>query len=194
VSAALSPFDGAGARERARRQTHARIYAAALAAFARVGFDAASVTEIARVAGVSRPTFYAHFPTREHVLAELQWHKEMEVCHRIAACRTLRETLAVLPDALVDALLGIPGATTAQDMIRLHARETPEASPSPFPLVELLQERFRQGELEGDLAPGLGAAQAAQLCLKSIFGYLMVTPTEIDRAGDLRTLVGLFLA
>jgi len=194
VSAVVSPFDPAGARESGRRQTHARLYAAALAEFARVGFAAASIAEIARAAGVSRPTFYAHFPTREHVLAELQWHKEVEVCRRIAHCRTLRETLEVLPDALVEALLGIPGATTAQDMIRLHTRVTLDAATSPFPLVELLQERFRQGEADGDLASGLAAAQAAQLCLKSIFGYLMVTPAQVDRQGELRTLVRLFLA
>ena len=76
---ATSPFDRAGARERRRRRTRTRLYEEALAEFARVGFDRASVADIARAAGVSRPAFYFHFPTKEHVLLELQWHKEQEL-------------------------------------------------------------------------------------------------------------------
>jgi AcrR family transcriptional regulator len=58
---------------RARRwaATHQRIYDAALALFQERGFDAVSVGQIAREAGVSVPTFYAHYPSKEHVIMSL---------------------------------------------------------------------------------------------------------------------------
>ena len=60
------------ARERQWLRTHRRILAASLAEFERVGVDAARVEHICRAAGVTRPTFYAHFPTKDDVLFEMQ--------------------------------------------------------------------------------------------------------------------------
>jgi AcrR family transcriptional regulator len=58
---------------RARRwaATHQRIYDAALELFQQHGFDAVNVGQIARAADVSVPTFYAHFPSKEHVVMNL---------------------------------------------------------------------------------------------------------------------------
>jgi AcrR family transcriptional regulator len=58
---------------RARRwaATHQRIYEAALGLFQEQGFDAVHIGQIAREAGVSVPTFYAHFPSKEHVVMHL---------------------------------------------------------------------------------------------------------------------------
>jgi AcrR family transcriptional regulator len=55
-------------RRRKRDQTHERIYAAAMRLFAEHGFDRVSVAQIAGAAGVSVPTFYAHFPAKEQVV------------------------------------------------------------------------------------------------------------------------------
>jgi AcrR family transcriptional regulator len=51
--------------------THQRIYDAALGLFQRHGFDAVNVGQIAREAGISAPTFYAHYPSKEHLLMQL---------------------------------------------------------------------------------------------------------------------------
>jgi AcrR family transcriptional regulator len=51
--------------------THQRIYDAALSLFQEHGFDAVSVGQIVREAGVSVPTFYAHYPSKEHVIMQL---------------------------------------------------------------------------------------------------------------------------
>ena len=55
---------------RARRweETHRRIYAEAMRLFAELGFEAVSVIQIAAAAGVSVPTFYAHFPHKEDIV------------------------------------------------------------------------------------------------------------------------------
>jgi len=191
---AASPFARETSRDRQRNATRQKLYEAALAEFAREGFDAARVSDIARKAGMSRAAFYVHFPTKEHVLRELQWHKEVEVRERLAGCATLTEALGRLPDALVDALESIPGATVARDMIRIHAgaRSLPDGL-SSFPLVVELIRLFRLGAAAGELIPGLAPERAATLCLKGVFGYLMATEPTADRRDDVRVLVGLYL-
>jgi hypothetical protein len=58
---------------RARRwdDTHQRIYDTALGLFQGHGFEQVSVGQIAGAAGVSVPTFYAHYPSKEHLVMQV---------------------------------------------------------------------------------------------------------------------------
>jgi AcrR family transcriptional regulator len=58
-------------RTRRWEATHQRIYEVALELFQEHGFEHVSVGQIAAGAGVSVPTFYAHFPSKEHVVMQL---------------------------------------------------------------------------------------------------------------------------
>jgi AcrR family transcriptional regulator len=71
-------------RDAQRQQTRQRVYAAALAEFKRTGMAAADVADIASAAGVARGTFYFHFPTKEHVLAELERHEEARLVAQLS--------------------------------------------------------------------------------------------------------------
>jgi AcrR family transcriptional regulator len=55
-------------RDRKRAGTHERIYQAAMRLFAEEGFEAVHVGRIAAQAGVSVPTFYAHFASKEQIV------------------------------------------------------------------------------------------------------------------------------
>jgi len=196
MSAAASPFERPSAREIQRQRTRARLFDAALAEFARAGFDRASVAEIARAADVSRPSFYFHFPTKEHVLLELQWRKELDLVDRLQGSHTLRELLEALPDAIADVYASIAGPGVARDMVMIYAR-LPEYLPlaeQPFPLVRLLESRFGEGARRGELRAGLDPSQATFLCLTSVFGYLIAAPPNADHRANLRGVVRLFLA
>ncbi|MGK8467251.1 TetR/AcrR family transcriptional regulator [Nocardia cyriacigeorgica] len=57
-----------GLREQKRRATRAAIVDAATTLFLARGFASTSVTDIAAAAGVSRRTFFLHFPSKEDVL------------------------------------------------------------------------------------------------------------------------------
>ena len=193
---ASSPFERPSAREIQRQRTRARLFEAALAEFARAGFDRASVAEIARAADVSRPSFYFHFPTKEHVLLELQWRKELELVERLSGHATLRELLGALPGAIADVYASIAGPGVARDMMMIYAR-LPEYLPlaeQPFPLVRLLERRFAEGARRGELRAGLDSSQATFLCLTTVFGYLIAAPPDADHRANLRAVVGLFLA
>ena len=64
-------------RSRKWDATHQRIYDAALRLFQQQGFEAVTVGQIASEAGVSVPTFYAHYPSKEHVVMQLPTPEEM---------------------------------------------------------------------------------------------------------------------
>ena len=58
-------------RRRRWEATHQRIYDSALRLFQEHGFDRVSVGQIAAGAGVSVPTFYAHYPSKEHIVMQV---------------------------------------------------------------------------------------------------------------------------
>ena len=65
-------------RSRRWDATHQRIYAAAMALFAEHGFERVNVGQIAAGAGVSVPTFYAHYPSKEHIVMQLPTLEQMQ--------------------------------------------------------------------------------------------------------------------
>jgi AcrR family transcriptional regulator len=64
-------------RTRRWEATHQRIYDTAMQLFQEHGFEQVSVGQIASGAGVSVPTFYAHYPSKEHVVMQLPTAEEM---------------------------------------------------------------------------------------------------------------------
>ena len=58
-------------RRRRWEATHERIFDAALELFSAEGYDQVPVGRLAAAAGVSVPTFYAHYPSKEHLVMRL---------------------------------------------------------------------------------------------------------------------------
>ena len=65
-------------RARKRDATHQRLYETALQLFDERGYDAVSVSEIAAAAKVSVPTFYAHYPSKEHIVMPIPDQSEID--------------------------------------------------------------------------------------------------------------------
>ena len=72
-----------GRRQRQRLATRERIYQTALEEFERDGISGAQIDRIVEKAGVARGTFYFHFPTKEHVLLELQHRAQREIVEQL---------------------------------------------------------------------------------------------------------------
>jgi AcrR family transcriptional regulator len=64
-------------RTRRWEATHRRIYDTAMQLFQEQGFERVNVGQIAAGAGVSVPTFYAHYPSKEHVVMQLPTAEEV---------------------------------------------------------------------------------------------------------------------
>lgn len=67
----LSTRDGGLPDGRTPEGTRGRILEAALVLFAERGFAGASIRDIAEATGLRSATLYAHYPSKEHILADL---------------------------------------------------------------------------------------------------------------------------
>jgi len=76
--------DGLTERGRQREETRRRIREVALDVIRRDGLGDARIDDIARIAGVSRGTVYFHYPSKEHVVAEVLAEAEARVAKAIA--------------------------------------------------------------------------------------------------------------
>src|SRR6185295_18668668 len=85
----MAVVDKPSARETKRLQTRERLMGAAIAEFKRSGMAAADVGAIVTSAGVAHGTFFFHFPTKEHVLLELEAREESRLAAEFA--RFLKE-------------------------------------------------------------------------------------------------------
>lgn len=95
-----------------------QLLSCALQAFAQIGLNNAGHTQVAKIAGVSVPTIFTYFPTRDTlvraVLAEVETGM-MDIVHR-HECRTGLTTF----DRILDILIGYAEAfTKAPDLIRI---------------------------------------------------------------------------
>lgn len=66
----VMPISKASQRAAAKEETHARIVAVAARAIRRSGYDGVGVADIMKEAGLTHGAFYAHFASREAMLAE----------------------------------------------------------------------------------------------------------------------------
>jgi AcrR family transcriptional regulator len=186
-----------GRRERQVHSTRARLFQAAIAEFRRVGFDGAHVARIAREAGVSRPSFYFHFPTKEHVLLELQWLEERMLAERLERARSLREAFHELAEGLIESEAQLGDSELFRDMFSIYVRRPAHLllDEQTFPIVAALARHFVGAAARGELRAGLEAEVAARVCLASVFGLLIGRPSApAQRRADFGLLFSLYLA
>jgi len=191
-----SPWRRPDAREQRSLATRRRIYEAALEEFRSSGFDAASIARIAVRAGVSRPSFYFHFPTKQHVLLELQWVLENEVVGRISGIEPAAEALHGFVDGLVEIEARVGRSDLFRDILHNWVRppEDVDWETDAMPAVQEVRRRFEQAEAAGELHGRFTADRATVIFLTGVFGYLIGVPAggDEDRA-DLHALVDLYL-
>lgn len=141
-------------------QTRERLLAAALEEFKRAGMAGADTAAIASAAGVAHATFFFHFPTKEHVLLELEKREEDrmadELTRSFAKPHTVRDTLAECFRVL-EKLERRLGNRLFKDFLALHfstSRPPAEESQNHPVIVAVVEELARardRGEIPADV-------------------------------------------
>jgi TetR/AcrR family transcriptional repressor of uid operon len=177
--------DKPNGRDAQRQETRKRVYAAAVAEFRRVGMAAADVSVIVKEAGVARGTFYFHFPTKEHILAELERHEEA----RLAA--QLQKFLARphdLPGALTETVRLMAqlerrvGKLLFREMLALHfSPSRPEALPgtdqwADYPMMTLVVQAIGLARDRGETYPEADPLRTAQFFMLGLYAVLITSP------------------
>lgn len=164
-------------RERQRLETRARIYQAAMKEFRRVGSDRAQIDRIIAEAGVARGTFYFHFPTKEHVLREMQRQIEERVVRRLGKPSPRARSVKALLQRVVDAVLAEEAAIgdrrLLRDLLAMYVRRPIDLDFAAQPLLGGLTEFFAQaaerGEVRSDVEPQMLTVMFGML----LFGLLL---------------------
>ncbi|MEV4013724.1 TetR family transcriptional regulator [Nonomuraea angiospora] len=163
-----------GLREIQRQRVHEAISTAAISLFLERGFDEVPVTEIAAAAGVSKPTLFKYFPTKEdlvlHRIADHQGEAARVVRGREPGERPL--------EALRRHFLGglarrdpVTGLNDHPEVVAYHRMvfSTPSLAARLFQHMAQDEEALAQalGEITDELTAGLVAGQvlAAQRVL-----------------------------
>lgn len=175
-----------GVREVRRLETRARVFEAALAEIGQRGLAAADVSAIATAAGVVRGTFYFHFPTKEHVLVELERNEETKI---VAELDRADGDLASMLTQLVHGVLAAQhrlGTLVFRDMLGLHFSSTRpvEDALSEHPLAEFLSTVIDQAKNARQVAKVADSAELATFFLTGLFALLSTgadTPEVLER-------------
>jgi AcrR family transcriptional regulator len=168
---------GLGVREAQRLATRARVFAAALAEIRRHGLAGADVAAIAAAAGVVRGTFYFHFPTKEHVLVELERDEEAKIVSKLGVSTTQPGDLIALLSLLTRQVLAAErrlGPVIFRDMLGLHFSSTRpvEDELAEHPLAQYLIDVFASAQAAGQVRRDADPGELGVIFLTGLFALL----------------------
>jgi AcrR family transcriptional regulator len=171
-------------RELRRLETRERVFDAGVREFGRVGMADADIGAIVSAAGVSRGSFYFHFPTKEHLLAELTRREEALMAEELTDALTstvdLKSALAEVIRRVVaeEARLG---HVLFRDVLNLYFSATqPELRDSAtHPIVAIVIEQIESARDRGEVYSGVEAGYSGVFFLIGLYGLLL---TNQDRA------------
>lgn len=172
--------DGLSAREAKRLQTRERLMGAAIAEFKRSGMADADVSAVVTAAGVAHGTFFFHFPTKEHVLLELERREEDRMARQFGQ---FLQSHHDLPSALAEAVLLVLGLERRlgdllfKDFLALHFSQTrpPAEDGRDHPLIVLVAQAIEKARGLGDTDPEVNPMNSAVFFLLGLYALLITT-------------------
>ncbi len=188
-------------RDHQKKRRRERIFKAALALFREKGFQKTTANDIARMAHVSRGTFFNYFPYKEAVLldygSQLLAGLKEEARRRLAQGKPPLEVLKWLWEELAQ------GTMREKDLLMplfyellnpdpLRARAAFEALPLGDLLAELLAPLRKEGRVRQDLSLERMGRTLADLYFLTALRWAAYTP-EKDLKGEMDKTLALFL-
>jgi AcrR family transcriptional regulator len=176
------------AREAKRLATRERLFTAAVAEMVRSGVAAADVGAIVAEAGVAHGTFFFHFPTKEHVLAELGHREEIRMAAELDRyLATPRDLEAALLEVvrMTGSLERRLGRALFNDLLGLYfAPSRPELRLWPdHPFIARVVEEFGRARDRGEIRddPEVDPANTAIFFLMGFFALLVTEQRPKER-------------
>ncbi len=188
-------------RETKRLQTRERLLGAAIAEFKRSGMAVADVAAIVTAAGVAHGTFFFHFPTKEHVLLELERREEERIANQLARFLEKKHDLGQALQEAVRLIMGLErrlGEVLFKDFLALHFSQTrpPAEEGKDHPVIVVVARELQHRQELGEVDPDVNPMNSAVFFLLGLYALLTTTstwPTRDEMLADYvaRTLRGL---
>jgi AcrR family transcriptional regulator len=167
------------AREAKRLQTRERLMGAAIAEFKRSGMAAADVSAIVAAAGVAHGTFFFHFPTKEHVLLELEHREEERIAKELGRFVTSQRDLSSTLKETTRLVKGLErrlGAALFKDFLALHFSQTrPVDESKEHPVIVLVAHQIDGAQDSGRVDPDVNPMNSAVFFLLGLYALLTTT-------------------
>jgi len=153
---------------------------AAIAEFARAGMAEADVSAIVAAAGVAHGTFFFHFPTKEHVLLELERREEERIAKQFAQFLKAEHDLSASLQEAVRLVIGLErrlGDLLFNDFLALHFSQTrPQTEDGrDHPLIVLVAHEIAQAQERGEADPVVNPMNSAVFFLLGLYALLITT-------------------
>ena len=190
----MTPQVKQSSRDARRLQTRERILGAAIAEFQRAGMSGADVNAIVAAAGVAHGTFFFHFPSKEHVLLELESREEARMATDFAHFLGHPHDLVTVLDEAVQLVTGLEkrlGTLLFKELLALHFSPTrpTEDEWTDHPMIVLLVDEIERARGDGAVHPAVDAFYSAAFFLLGVYGVLTTTGTSEIRNTMLAKLV-----
>jgi AcrR family transcriptional regulator len=187
-------LDRPSAREAKRLRTRERLMGAAVAEFKRSGIAEADVGAIVTAAGVAHGTFFFHFPTKEHVLLELEQREEARIAKQMGRFLDSRPDLAATLQEAARLVVGLErrlGDPLFKDFLALHFSQTrpPAEDGNDHPLIVAVAQEIERAQQRGEVAPDVNPMNSAVFFLLGLYALLTTTNTWPTRATMLEDYV-----
>lgn len=168
-------------RGRKGLQTRERLLGAAVAEFKRDGMAAADIAAIVGAAGVAHGTFFFHFPTKEHVLVELERREQERMATELSRSFTephgVRATLAQSVHILekLERRLGRP---LFKDFLALHFSTTrpPSEEWTNHPVIVAVVEDLQRARARGEIPADVDVMHNGVSFLVGLYALLITIP------------------
>lgn len=176
----MAMTDGRSTRDEKRLQTRERLLGAAIAEFKRSGMAEADVSAVVDAAGVAHGTFFFHFPTKQHVLLELERREEERIAKQLGQFLKSRHDLRAALDEAVRLVMGLErrlGDLLFKDFLALHFSQTrpPAEGVQDHPVVIRLAQEIEQARQHGKTDPEVNAMNSAVFFLLGMYALLITT-------------------
>jgi AcrR family transcriptional regulator len=173
-------------RRQQREETRQRVYEAALEVFREDGVVAARIEDITDKAGVSRGSFYFHFPTKDQVLLERSRVSERRIAQVLVALppeTPLDQTLSAFGREFTREWQSDPRIFPEAGMVALRHTSTAIAEGRVEPVRAALASHFRRAAEHGLVSAAVPAELLSDFFLVNSFGAALAWSGNPDRLG-----------
>jgi AcrR family transcriptional regulator len=173
----MAVADGVSTRQAKRMQTRERLLGAAIAEFKRAGLAEADVGAIVASAGVAHGTFFFHFPTKEHVLLEMENREEERITSQMNRFVSDEPDLASVFKETVRQVMALErrlGTVLFRDLLALHFSQTrpPAGEGEDHALIVLVAREIERAQQRGGVASDVIPMNSAVFFLLGFYALL----------------------
>ena len=173
-------------RRQQREETRQRVYEAALEVFRKDGVVASRIEDITDRAGVSRGSFYFHFPTKEQVLLERSRVSELRIAAVLTALdddTSLEDVLSAFGREFTREWQADPRIFPEAGMVALRQTSEAIAAGRVDPVRGALAAHFRRCADGGEVSAAVPADLLSDFFLVNSFGAALAWSGNPDRLG-----------